>query len=304
MTKIDKRMIREFALKGVRVVGDTADVLVQLNKDTGPIGFVAVGAKLLSKAIDKFDRAPLSGWRSVPGAAPLEHFLLQLCIAHHLVAPEGESKKNETVVAGVVNGVRVAWVEYERWVDGPFTVGDPDEAIAALRAFAWEAMGSAVKFHQPAIGPAQLQVDPITETLPSGTAERIWLRQLPYLAKGYMCSVLLVGEPGTGKSNIIRHVANKAGGHRLRVRARCPPSSPSSSSQANSSASSSTPTCSSTTRRSAGWLSSAGRICRGPRVRRSCGGSYPRHPWPAADALEAVCRELGVELRLEFRRRR
>lgn len=222
MSTFDKRKVRELAIKGVRVVGETADVLVHLNQKTGPLGVVAVGAKLLTKAIDGLERAPLKGWVQVPGVAPLESFMLQLCHAQHLVAQVGEGKKADRgrVVAGVVNGVRLAWVEYERWVDGPYTLGEPDDARAALQALAWQALGAAVKFHQPALGPAQLQVDPITETLPSETAERIWLRQKPYVDKGYLCSVLLVGEPGTGKSNIIRYVATAAGGHRLRVRAR------------------------------------------------------------------------------------
>lgn len=222
MTNFDKRKIREFAVRGVRVVGETADVLVHLNQNTGPLGFVAVGAKLLTKAIDGLERSPLKGWVEVSGVEPLESFMLQLCHAKHLVAQVGDGKKADRgrVVAGVVNGVRVAWVEYERWVDGPYTLGDPEQARAALRALAWEALGPAVKFHQPALSPAQLQIDPITETLPSATAEKIWARQKPYVDKGYLCSVLLVGEPGTGKSNIIRFVANAAGGHRLRVRAR------------------------------------------------------------------------------------
>lgn len=222
MTNFDKRKIREFAVRGVRVVGETADVLVHLNQHTGPLGFVAVGAKLLTKAIDGLERSPLKGWVEVPGVAPLDSFMLQLCHAKHLVVQVGDGKKTDRgrVVAGVVNGVRVAWVEHERWVDGPYTLGDSDQARAALRALAWEALGPAVKFHQPALRPAELQVDPITETLPSATAQKIWARQKPYVDKGYLCSVLLVGEPGTGKSNCIRFVANEAGGHRLRVRAR------------------------------------------------------------------------------------
>jgi hypothetical protein len=218
--KLSKQQIREWATKGVRVVGDAADVLVQLGNDATPLGLVGVGARLVVSTLDKLERAPLKGWSRVPGVEPLEDFMLHLCVANHMVAPFGEKKDEARVMSGVVNGVRMAWVEYDRWIDGPFTLGEPSKAMAALRAFVWQALGCSIKFHKPALGPAQLLVDPITETLPSATAEQIWLRQEPYLAKGYMCSVLLVGEPGTGKSNIIRHVANRAGGHRLRIRAR------------------------------------------------------------------------------------
>lgn len=211
---------REVAIKTLRVVGEAADSLVQLQRNTSPLGFVAVGAKLATAALDKIDRTPLAGWSEVSGVAPLDVFMLHVCRARQLVSVVGEEKAHRRVLTGTVNGVRVGWVEYERWTDGPYTAGDPEAARAALRQIAWESLGSAVKFHQPALGPAELRIDPVDETLPSQTGLDLWARQEPFLDAGRRCSVLLVGEVGVGKSNIIRFVANKAGGMRLRVRAR------------------------------------------------------------------------------------
>lgn len=217
---MNKHRLQEFFTKGTRVVSEAAEVLATVGSDVTPLGLIAVAAKLATSAVNNLDRSPLSGWPAVDDVAPLEDFLCHLCAAHHLITQAAESKQGQRVMTGVVNGVRVGWVMYERWIDGPYTLGDPVEAAAALRAFAWEVLGQAVKFHQPAMGSPTLLVDPITETLPSETAERIWCRQAPYLDSGYTRSVLLVGEPGTGKSNIIRFVASRAGGLCLRVKAR------------------------------------------------------------------------------------
>jgi hypothetical protein len=218
--KTNKHRLRELVTKGTRVVSEAAEVLATVGSDVTPLGLIAVAAKLATSAVNNLDRSPLSGWPAVDGVAPLDDFLLQLCTAHHIVTQAAESKQGQRIMTGVVNGVRVGWVMYERWNDGPYTIDDPAQATAALRAFAWQALGQAVKFHQPALGSPMLLVDPITETLPSETAERIWCRQAPYLDRGYTRSVLLIGEPGTGKSNIIRFVAGRAGGLCLRVKAR------------------------------------------------------------------------------------
>lgn len=218
--KLNKHRLRELVTTGTRVVSEAAEVLATVGSDVTPLGLIAVGAKLATSAVNNLDRSPLSGWPAVEGVAPLEDFLLHLCAAHHLVTQAAESKQGQRVMTGVVNGIRVGWVMYEHWNDGPYTIGDPADATAALRAFAWQALGSAVKFHQPAMGSPKLLVDPITETLPSETAERIWCRQAPYLASGYPRSVLLIGEPGTGKSCIIKFIASRAGGLCLRIRAR------------------------------------------------------------------------------------
>jgi hypothetical protein len=212
-----KRRLLDLGSRGLKIAGQVADVAVQLRADSGPLGLLSVAAKLGNAIAEQQDTEPFRGWRPMREAEPLGEFALaatrpQLAVANH---------RGSRSLVGVIGGVRIGWLEYERWTDGPFVAPGYDHALAcdALRIALWSAVGSNAKFVQPPLGAARLVSDSVDATLPSQTASDLWERQRPYIAAGRRRSVLLCGEPGTGKSHIAKYVAALAGGLRLRIRA-------------------------------------------------------------------------------------
>lgn len=216
---IDKRQLLDFGRKGLRIASEVANVAVQLRTDSGPLGWFSVGAKVANTILDQAEIDPFQGWATVSGIAPLAEFALVTAKSEGLVV--AKSKQTHRLWSGTIHGVCFGWREYEQWLDGPYIPeGTPNtDAVAALRLMLWSSLGKSVKYFQPPLGGGMLVVDSIDETHSSRTAVDLWKRQEPYLAAGKRRSVLLVGEHGVGKSNIVRHVAEQAGGFRLRFRA-------------------------------------------------------------------------------------
>lgn len=218
---IDKTALRNAARKGIKVASEAASVAVQLRNDSGPLGVLSVAAKVADAMMGDSGSDSLRGYASVSGITPLERQTLTAARARKLVESQPGPSPGTINWFGTINGVRLAWQEYETWVDGPL-VGEgftPAEARNAVRALLWEVSGTALVFNQQHDGPATLDADD-DEVLASQLAEDIWTRQRAFLDAGYPCFVLLAGEPGTGKSNVARYVAQRAGGLRLRVPAR------------------------------------------------------------------------------------
>jgi hypothetical protein len=212
-----KRRLLDLGQRGLKIAGQVADVAVQLRADSGPLGLLSVAAKLGNAIVEQQDTEPFRGWRPLREIDPLSEFALaatrpRLTISNH---------RGARSLVGLIAGVRIGWLEYDRWTDGPFVAPgyDPAQGCAALRDALWATVGQNAKFVQPPLGAARLVADTLDATLPSQTAADLWMRQRPYIEAGRRRSVLLCGEPGTGKSHIAKYIAALAGGHRLRIRA-------------------------------------------------------------------------------------
>jgi hypothetical protein len=216
---MNREKLISLGTKGLRVVSKVADVAVHLRADSGPLGWLSVAAKVGDALMESAESEPFRGWAQVSGISPLAEFSLMTAKREGLLRVQ--PRKQTRVLTGTVNGVCMGWVEWPQWVDGPYIPPEAsnEDAVAALRLLLWSTAGKSIKFVQPPLGASHLTGDSLIETHPSQTAVNLWERQRPYVEKGVRRSLLLAGEQGTGKSNIVRHVADMAGGHRLRIKA-------------------------------------------------------------------------------------
>jgi hypothetical protein len=226
MTVFDRRRLADIARRGLKVAGEAASVAVQLRADSGLLGVASVVAKVGSTLLEQAESEPFAGWSPVGGISQLGEFCLGLAKRSGLLAEIPMQRKGARAMAGTINGVRIGWSQWDRWVDGPFLApghNEPD-GESALRVLIWAGIGKAVRyvpadpskpFSQPSI-----QADGLDETRASRTAVELWERLGKFIAAGERQSLLLVGEPNTGKSNIVRHIAELAGGYTLRLGAR------------------------------------------------------------------------------------
>ena len=224
---------RSFAEKGVKVMSEAADVAVHLQSNPGPLGLIAVGAKVINALSDVTSREAsefFHGWKHIRDVYPLDDFVCALCKKGHLLVDEKQGREGNSeslnssgkVVTADLGGIKIGWTLYDTYNDGPYSAPGQDmvEVVAAIRVLIWQMMGNSVKFFKPSLGSPVLLNDSIDETLPSKTGDEIWEKQEKFIKRGKRRAVLIFGEPGTGKSHIIRHITDRAGGHRLRIRAR------------------------------------------------------------------------------------
>lgn len=216
---LDAQAIRRGLRKGLKVASEAASVAVQLRNDTGPLGIISVAAKVANGLVGETRPSPIAGFIPVPNAAPLEHYLLTVARKRRLVEAEAGNGTGDAYWLGTIDGCRFGWHAGETWADGPYVApGVPMEsAMNVMRALAWSP-GSMLTYDDPPAGSPTLVIE-AAEVLRSALADEIWSRQRAFLHAGYPCRVLLAGEPGTGKSNVARCVAEQAGGLCLRFRA-------------------------------------------------------------------------------------
>lgn len=214
------------ARQGLKVAGDVAGVAVQLRTDSGPLGIASLVAKLGSSLLEQTDRFPLEGWNALSGISDMGDFCMRVAHASGLIREVPSTQKSTRAIAGNIGGVQIGWSQYDHWIDGPFVAPGESEAdaVRAMRVLVWTSIGRQIKFKPPIQGQIRsgpsLAADGLDETRASTTALDLWYRQEKFLKAGHRRSVLLVGEPNTGKSNIVRHIAALAGGYTLRIDAR------------------------------------------------------------------------------------
>lgn len=222
---MNRVQLLDFARRGLKVAGEVATVAVQLRADSGILGIASVAAKIGSTLLEQHETEPFGGWSTVGGLSQLGDFCLTLAKRQGLLTEEPTERKSTRHLAGTIGGVRIGWTQYDRWIDGPYLAPEysDDDAVAALRVLVWASIGKAVRFVPPVqgaiISSPILLPDGLDETRPSRTAVDLWERQSAFLAAGHRRAVMLIGEPNTGKSNIVRHIATLAGGYTLRIEA-------------------------------------------------------------------------------------
>lgn len=220
---------RKLIDKAISVASEAADVAVHLSSNPGPVAWVSVTAKVVN-AVNQLSAKDLSeffvGWTKLEGVHPLGDFLFILIKEKQLFTEEETSSKNpgytEKVLTATVNNVRIGYIDHDNWKEGPYLEpgANPHDAVHALRIFTWECMGGCVKYKHPPMGSPYLVRDVDQQTFASKTAQNMWLEHKQFIQQGKKRSVLFYGEPGVGKSNIVRYIADQAGGLRLRLRAR------------------------------------------------------------------------------------
>lgn len=215
-----------YGAKAVKIGSNLADVLVHVT--TKPTALTALS--VAARAIESFREvtatnsdAFFSKWHHCRSLSSLSDFILAHLSHHDLVRVHSASEQQGArILVAEVHGKKIGWARQDAWVQGPWVPEGEDEAstLVALGRFLWESMGTALIAKKNLYGNDYLEVDPLKEVHESKDAVDLFETLTPFLRKGHARSVLLYGEPGTGKSHVMKHVARLAGGMSLRITAR------------------------------------------------------------------------------------
>lgn len=219
------KIARTYGRKALNVGARMADVAVHL-QNPSPIAVLTVGAKLLNVIEDartKLADEIRATWAPVEGLDALSRWCFEACRDRGIVRSR-EGSRAEGVFSGVVGGSEIAWVVNGKNGDaeGPWVRKPGADVSSFLGRVAWETLGPhlLVKRHSKSWFDYRLDLlrDDLSGTLPSSLGRRLYEEDVaPFRAKGHGRTFLLYGESGAGKSHLMRHIAQQAGGFTLRV---------------------------------------------------------------------------------------
>lgn len=221
-----RRKIFGYGAKAVRIGSNLADVLVHVTTKPSLLTVVSVAARAIDAYGEVTTTTPenyFAAWVHCRAVGSLGDFLLEHLTKHDMVRESSSARvKSGHILIAEVHGQRIGWARQDLWVQGPWIPEGQDETVtmAALGRFIWETLGSALIARKNLMGRDYLESDPLNEVYESRAAADLFEEISPFLRKGHPRSVLLHGEPGTGKSHVMRHVSRLAGGLSLRLDAR------------------------------------------------------------------------------------
>lgn len=215
--------LRKLSEKATHVISNVADVVVHLKTPT-VVGLALVAARALNsyREVTNVETEEFFRDWTFLDVSPLDEVAYAIAHRKKLIVTEESVKDKGKIVTATIMGSKMGWIVYDGWKYGPWVpLGtDVEQVRNALAAMVWEDVGNAATIEVDAMGKLQVVPDPLTDVLPSKTAEDLYLQLKRFTDKGYERAVLLYGEAGTGKSQIMRYVANRFGGLTLRLKAK------------------------------------------------------------------------------------
>jgi len=215
-----------YGKKALLVGAEMSPLFVHLEKPS-PAALVAVGAKLLTvvehaRKINFYDF--IKSWKKFD-AGPINEYCFELALAQGLLGPlKGvtPSWHGDNLFEGDIHGVRVIWQKQSEYpLKNPWHEDNADISNALGRLI-WESVGTKAKLQSRTNNSFQREIvpDDLSSVLPSKKGQDLFKDLQKYLERGRGRTVLLHGEPGTGKSQMMKYVASLAGGTSFRVDAR------------------------------------------------------------------------------------
>ena len=223
---MNKKQLKENLYKGTKVLSEVADIAVHV-AGSKVVSAIWVTSKLIDvgrRIFKKDNNQYFNDWGTLP-LQPLDEFIFRMLESNEnlkVLNPNEEGSEVKIVVADM-GEFQIGWSVYTTWKDGPYIypVDKIDEAKKYLAEVVWDSVNDKAKVRMTFSSMCMIFPDSVTDVLPSQVADDIWEDKVKmFLEKGFGRSLLLYGEPGTGKSFIIRHIAGKAGGRSLRIRAK------------------------------------------------------------------------------------
>lgn len=220
------------AKRALEVGSEAADVLVHLQGGVRPLGVAAVGLRVINsvrqhRAQDpeqyfgtawvKLDLGPLLNnvYQSLvadPGAALQEvpgvyedtpAVIFELDALRLGFALTGHTKRHGVEPRG-------CWVPVDQ---------DRDDSVRRVGRSLWETLKSSSAVVSPQKKGSMKLVPPrSSKVLQSSLADELYARMKEFLDGGYNRSVFVLGEPGVGKSELLKYVASLHGGFQLRLK--------------------------------------------------------------------------------------
>lgn len=234
------------AKTALEVGSDAADILADLGRDglTGP-GAAALGLRTVNTLRELRSRSPEShfaeGWKPLPlhGMETLLHAAFSANLEVH-PRPVAGMYDHSPAYTAELSGIEFGWAvsQLPRGSGGLRSRGWADEGASSVQgtwvrvdqdqAVALQVLGRCVWTHLSSLsllarnvrqGGLSFVPDPNDEILPSRTGQHLYESRLqPALKRGINRSAFLIGDPGIGKSCMLRYIASLHGGLQLRFK--------------------------------------------------------------------------------------
>ncbi len=218
----------------LEIGSEAADVLVHLQDRASPVGLTAVGLRVINSVREHRARSPeehFAKWRTLELGRLRDQALVAARVDPEAVVSEvpGMHEKHPALITQLgpfgfgwaISGslkdpkarARHCWIHAET---------DVDEALQRVGRALWTELDSsegciATETVEDEVR-LQLEAEEPGETLASARGDEIYERVSAFLDKGVHRSLFLLGEPGVGKSSMLRYIAQRKGGFRLRFR--------------------------------------------------------------------------------------
>lgn len=206
-----------------KIGGKIADVAVHLTTSTTPLGKAAALVGVINAIVGEekslVDR--FSGCSSLRISRPLSKAIFDILYEHGALL-KGVSTSTDCIYTITCGPGKISWVSNHdagsTSLHGPFLEEcEPVEAQQALARLVWESLGTHISLSVQRWGDVvELKADPLHGNASSETSTRLYEEFIKWRKAGIGRSYLFYGVPGSGKSYIMRELADKAGGFSLR----------------------------------------------------------------------------------------
>ena len=215
--------------RALEIGSDTADVLVHLGQGLTPVGVAAVGIRVIERYRSLSEKSAYDwlekGWELMH-VFGLESFLFEVCAFHstpQLV--DGVSTEEGLVTTVLFDEFTFAWIYMDDYLMGPWVAvgSDHDTMRQTLGRTVWEHIKSnravlVQRGDDEDLIPSVI-ADEDAFIFPSKLGDEVLSRVQEFNAAGFHRSIVFLGEPGTGKTCLIKYIARQFGGFSLRIRA-------------------------------------------------------------------------------------
>lgn len=217
-------------LHGLEILSDVSDIVLQLREKPKAQDYIAIATKTTNSWVrhsDKFKKRPFKDWVHVD-LWEYKDFLFDIAQRKYDIDIIQEREEYKAISLEI-NGITFGWNQFpDAGVDGPYIPKGVEREVwmEALGKMIWEDIGSnaceiskkrGVSADEYSGGTTVFKVDRHEDVHESKVAHSILDRSNAFLEKGYNRSIMLYGEPGTGKSSAMRFVAKKFGRCSLRI---------------------------------------------------------------------------------------
>jgi len=212
----------------LRVGSEAADLVAEISHNLTPLGAASVGIRVIER-YRNYAQKGIHRW--------LEENNKKYCnlwdydtYAYRVCAFKNQPRvvtdvKDDLFVETEIDGITYYWIlddDNPSIVEGPYV--DEKVEVSQIRSrigqYMWEDIGSskAILIRDDSDS-FSVEAEGESEILPSKTSDEILSRVKKFADKGINRSVVLLGEPGTGKSTMMRYIAENIGGFSLRIAA-------------------------------------------------------------------------------------
>ncbi len=222
------------AKKVMEVGSEAADVLVHLQHGASPIGLAAVGLRVLNSVRAIRAKTPeeyFAGWKPLDLGVLATQALAALRTDESVSVEEVVGVHDETpAMITRMDGVEIGWGISGSFKRGSVSVRSiwvqPKTELEPLfqrigRAL-WDHIGSPevclTVEESSESSTIKIVAEDKKKIFPSAKGDEFYERIKKFQAKGIRRSFFIIGDPGVGKSCLLRYIASLQGGFRLRLR--------------------------------------------------------------------------------------